>query len=54
MTAPVAQGALAFTSRAKGWMFEIQPRQNLVVKISRDSSTAKRSAIGVSVLGPWR
>ena len=35
-------------------MFESQPRQNQVVKTGSDSSTAKRSAVGVSVTDPRR
>ena len=31
-----------------------QPRQTYLVKTGSDSSTAKCSAIGVSVKGPWR
>ena len=34
--------------------FESQPRQTLVVKTGSNSSTAKRSAIGVNVTGPER
>ena len=37
-----------------GWMFESQQRQTLFVKTGRDSSTAKRSATGVSVTSPLR
>ena len=36
------------------WVFESQPRHTYVVKTGSDNSTAKRSAIGVSVTGPWR
>ena len=35
-------------------VFESQQRQTLVAKTGSDSSTAKRSAIGVSVTGPRR
>ena len=48
--AAVAQWARAFASQAEGWMFESQPRQTLVVKTGSDSSTVKRSAIGVSIM----
>ena len=41
--------ARAFAPQAEGWVFESQPRKNLAVKTSNDSSTAKRLAIGVSV-----
>ena len=50
MTAAVAQSVRAFASNAKGWVFESQPQQTEVVKEGRDSSTAKRSATGVSVM----
>ena len=36
--------------QAEGWLFESQPRQTYVVKTASDSSTAKRPAIGVSVM----
>ena len=36
-------------SFAEVWVFESQPRQNQVVKTGIDSSTAKRSAIRMSV-----
>ena len=39
---------------AEGWVLESQPRQTQVVKTGSDSSTATRSAIGVSVTGPGR
>ena len=32
--------------------FESQPRQTLVITTGSDSSSAKRSALGVSVTGP--
>ena len=38
----------------EGWVFESQPRQTQVVKTGSESSTAKPSAIGVSVTGPRR
>ena len=31
------------------WLFEIQPRKTLVVKTGSDTSTAKRSELGMSV-----
>ena len=40
--------------KAEGWVFETQPQQTLDVKTGSDSSTAKCSAIGVSVTSPWR
>ena len=43
-----------FFSQNEGWMFDSQPRHTYVVKTGSDSSTAKRSAIGVSVTGPRR
>ena len=53
-TEAVAQWVRGFPSQAEGWMFESQPRQTQVVKTGSDSSTAKRSAIGVNATGPWR
>ena len=50
----VAQWVKAFVPHAEGWVFESQPRQTHVVKRGSDSFTAKRLAIGVSVMGPWR
>ena len=44
----------AFASQVEGWVFESQPGQTLVVKTGIDSSTAKSSAIGLSVTGPRR
>ena len=44
---PVAQRVRAFASRAEGLVFEFQPQETQVVKAGSDSSTAKRSAIGV-------
>ena len=43
-----------FAPQAEGLVFESQPRQTHVVKIGSDSSTAKRSALGMSVTGPRR
>ena len=43
-----------FATQAEGWVFESLLRQTLLVKMGSDSSTAKRSAIGVSVTGPRR
>ena len=40
--------------QAGGWVLEFQPRQTQVIKTCSDSSTAKRSAIAVSVTGPRR
>ena len=53
-TAVVAQSVRAFVSHAEGWVFESQQRQSQVVKTGSDSSTAKRSAVGVSTTGPQR
>ena len=52
VTAAAAQWVRAFASQAEGWVFESQPRQT--VKTDSDSSTAKRSATGVSDTGPRR
>ena len=43
----MAQWVRAFAPQAEGWVFESQPRQTLVVKIGSDSSTVKRSALGL-------
>ena len=43
-----------FAPQAEVWVFESLLRQTLLVKTGSDSSTAKRSAIGVSVTGPRR
>ena len=51
--AAVAQRARVFASQAVGWVFESQARQTLV-KPGSNSSTAKRSVVGVSVTGPRR
>ena len=40
----MVQSVRAFASNAKGWVFESQPRQTLVVKTGSDDSTAKSSA----------
>ena len=53
-TAAVAHWVRALASQAEGWVFESQPRQTQVAKIGSDRSTAKRSAIGVSITGPRR
>ena len=46
-----AETVRAWALQVKGWLFESQPRQTLVVKAGSDSSTtAKRSAIGVGVM----
>ena len=50
----VAQLVRAFALNADGWMFESQLWQTQIVKTGSDSSTAKCSALSVSVTGPWR
>ena len=50
----VVQWVRAFVPQAEWWVFHYHPRQTLVVKTGSDRSTAKRSAIGVSVTGPRR
>ena len=52
--AAVAQWVRALASQAECLVFESQQRQTQVVKTGSDNSTAKRSAIGVSVKGPRR
>ena len=53
-TAVVVQWVNAFAPQVESWVFESQPQQTQVVKTGSDNSTAKRSAIGMSVTGPWR
>ena len=48
----MAQWVRALTLQSEGRGVESQPRQTQVVKTGSDSSTAKRSAIGVSITGP--
>ena len=50
--AAVAQWVRAFALQAKGWVFQSQPWKTEVIKTGSDLSTAKRLAIGVSVMGP--
>ena len=52
--AALAQWVRAFVMQVKGWVFESHPRQTLDIKTYSDSSTAKRSAIRMSVTGPRR
>ena len=51
-TAAVAQSVRALAPQAESWVF--RPMSKKVVKTGSDSSTAKRSQIGVSVTGPRR
>ena len=53
LTAAVAQSVRAFAPQMEDWVFESKPRQTCH-KTGSDSSTAKRLAIGVSVIGPRR
>ena len=50
----VAQSVRAFPSHAEGCVFESQLLQTEVVKTGSDRSSAKRSALGVSVTRPRR
>ena len=50
----MAQWVRTYNLQSEGWLFKSQPRQTLVVKTGSDSSTAKRSELGVSVTGPQR
>ena len=50
----MAQWVRALAAQAEGLVFESQPQQIYVVKTGNDSFTAKRSAKGVSVMGPRR
>ena len=55
--AAVVQWVRAFAQQLEDWVFESQLRQTKVVKTSSDSSdssTVKRSALGMSVTGPRR
>ena len=54
VTAAVAQLVRTLATQAEGWVFESQPRQTEVVKTYSDSSTAKRSELGVSATGHRR
>ena len=54
VTTAVAQSVRAFNLHATGWMLESQPQQTEVVKTGGDISTARRSAIVVSVMEPRR
>ena len=47
----VAQSVRAFALHAEGWVFKSQLRHTYIVKTRSDNSTAKLSAIGVSVMG---
>ena len=50
----MVQWVRALALHAEEWMYEPQSRQTLVVKTGSDSSTTKRSEIGVSAMGPRR
>ena len=50
----MAQWVRAFTPQAEGWVFESQLRQTQVIKTGSDRSAAKRSSLGVSVMGALR
>ena len=52
--AVVGQSVKALAPLAEGSIFESLPQQTKVVKTGSDSSTAKRSALGVNVTGPRR
>ena len=52
--AAVVQWVRAFDQQLEDWVFESQLRQTKVVETSSDSSTVKRSALGMSVTGPRR
>ena len=53
-TAALAQWVRVLAPQAECQVLESQLRQTQVVKTGRDSSTAKPSAIGASVMGPQR
>ena len=48
----MAQWVRELVPQVEVWVFESQPQRTYVVKAGSDSSTAKRSAIGVSVTDP--
>ena len=51
----VAQWVRALAPKAVGWMFESHAAAtDMTIKTGSDSSTAKRSATGASVMGPRR
>ena len=50
----MAQSVRAVATNAEGCVFESQSRHTKVVKTGSDSSTAKRSATGVSATDPQR
>ena len=50
----MAQWVKALDLQTEGWVFEFQLRKTTVVKTGKGSPPAKRSAIGVSVMGPRR
>ena len=52
VTAALAQWVRAEAPQAEGWVFESKLWHAQVLKTGSDSSTAKRSAIDVSVTGP--
>ena len=54
LTTAVAQSVRAFASYAKGWVFQSQLRQILVVKRGSNSPAVKCPATVVSVTGPRR
>ena len=53
-TSAVSQWVRALAPQAEGRVFESRPRQTLLVKTGCDSSTAKRSALGLSVTVPQK
>ena len=52
--ATVAQWDRAFAPQVESMVFESQLRKTYVVKTGSDSSNAKHSALGESVMGPVR
>ena len=49
VAAAVAQWVRTFAPQADGWVFESEPEQTEVFQTGSESSTAKRSALGVSI-----
>ena len=46
----VAQLNIAFATQAKGWLYESQPLQTLVVSTSSENSTGTRFTLGTGVI----
>ena len=49
-----AHSVIAIAPQVEGLVFQSQPQQTYVIETGMDSSTAKRSALGVSLMSPRR